>query len=130
MTTQEAPDEPQNDAQPRSADWPEYWSAAAIDAAENVLQLRPELAGSEFAQLVEVGELLTSASALDDEIRVHGVTATTDKGQTTVSPLVKESRLLRTSAATILARLTPADLRTFSQRQRDNVNRRHRSRAA
>ncbi|WP_346960758.1 hypothetical protein [uncultured Arthrobacter sp.] len=88
-------------------DYPEHWTESARDAFESVMAQRPGLEGAEFASLVQVAELLTSADLLEAEARKTGLLVPGSTGQLTTNPGVVEGRLARTAAATILARLVP-----------------------
>lgn len=89
------------------SDLPTHWPAAVRDVFEDT---EPELAdsGAAHASLVEACELLTTAYALDAvAVRAEHVTRGS-MGQEVLHPAVAESRLARTAAAAILARLIPA----------------------
>lgn len=101
MTTTETTDE-------ASASWPESWTPGAVDAAETVLEQRPDLAGAEWASLMEAAAMITAADHLDEVAAAESYVSKGSTGQTIVHPAVVEARLNRTAAATILARLFPA----------------------
>lgn len=115
MTTEAAPD------------YPDHWTAAARDAVEEVLDVRPELSGADLASLREAAELITAADALGQVARAAGYVATGSTGQPVTHPAQVEARLSRTAAASILARLVgpAAGQETNSQRQRRAAMARH-----
>ena len=84
---------------------PPDWTEAARDLFLGVLDERPALAGAELAALEQAAALASSAERLDVVAQAAGMIATGSTGQTTVHPAVVESRLARTAAAQILARL-------------------------
>jgi hypothetical protein len=107
---------------------PDHWSDAARDAVAEVLDVRPDLDGADLASLREAAELITAADALAAVARAVGYVATGSTGQTVTHPAQVESRLCRTAAASVLARLTaPAagGAETLSQRQRRLAQKRH-----
>ncbi|MWV50032.1 hypothetical protein GRS96_12205 [Rathayibacter sp. VKM Ac-2803] len=85
--------------------YPEHWPAVVRDAYESVIAQRPELAGAEFAALETACELLAAGEAHAVVAREAGGVATGSTGQIVVHPSSIESRLNRTAAAGILARL-------------------------
>lgn len=89
-------------------DLPADWSAGACDLVGEVLDERADLAGADLAALWQVGSLVTAADALDAVARAAGYVSTGSTGQTITHPAAVESRLARTAAAGILARLSPS----------------------
>lgn len=100
--------------------YPAHWSPSAVDAFENVLDQRRDLAGAEYAALEQSAELISSADLLEEATRAEPLTKGST-GQVVVNPGIIEARLARTAAASILARLVPATsgAKTSSQRARD-----------
>ena len=88
-------------------DWPlpNEWTDAARDLFLGVIDERPDLAGAELASLEQAAALTSAADTLDTVARAAGMIATGSTGQVIVHPAAVESRLNRTSAAQILARL-------------------------
>ncbi|SEJ45292.1 hypothetical protein [Demequina mangrovi] len=95
-------------AAPSTADeWPlpDDWTPEARDVFLGVLDERPDLAGAELSSLSQAAALVSSADRLDEAARAAGYVSTGSMGQPVVHPASVESRLARTAAATILARL-------------------------
>jgi len=105
-------------------DWPDHWSEGAKDTAEAVLDAREGLDGPEFAELVQAGELIATADALDEAARAANFIVRGAKGQEGLHPGVTAARQCRSSASQILHRLTPPDLDSFSGRQRASARKR------
>ncbi|PPF69936.1 hypothetical protein [Rathayibacter sp. AY1E6] len=87
--------------------YPEHWPDVVRDAFDAVLEQRRDLAGAEFAALETACELLAAGEAHAIVAREAGGVATGSTGQIVVHPSSVESRLARTAAAGILARLVP-----------------------
>lgn len=87
--------------------YPEHWPDAVRDVYDSVIEQRPDLAGAEFATLETACELLAAGEAHAVVAREAGGVATGSTGQIVVHPSSVESRLNRTAAAGILARLAP-----------------------
>jgi hypothetical protein len=98
---------------------PAHWTPAARDAVASVLELQPELAGSDLAQLEQAAELITAADMAAEVARAAGMLATGSMGQTVAHPLVAEARQARAAAASILSRLAlPPEKKSATERAR------------
>ena len=120
------------DATPEAVDpldgWtlPADWTDTARDLFAGVLDERPEIAGADLGSLEHAAALTSAADRLDEVARAAGMVSTGSTGQVIVHPAVVEARLARTSAATILARLSP----TKSERNTERARRASRARWA
>jgi hypothetical protein len=99
-------------------DLPDHWSEGARDAVKTVLDAREGLDGPEFAELIQAGEMIATADALDQSAREAHFVIVGAKGAHTLHPGISAARQCRSSAAQILHRLTPPDTESFSGRQR------------
>jgi hypothetical protein len=111
-------------------DLPAHWSEGARDTVQSVLDAREDLDGPEFAELIQAGELIATADALDEAARAANFLTAGARGQDVLHPGVTAARQCRASAAQILHLLTPANPESFSGRQRANVQKRWKNRGA
>ncbi len=88
-------------------DLPPAWSQGARDTFEAVTDERPDLSAAELAALYHACALESAADALDAVAADAGYVTTGSVGQVVVHPATVESRLARTAAAAILAKLRP-----------------------
>lgn len=85
--------------------FPDHWSDAAREAAQEILDARPNLSGADVAALEQAAELVTLADRLGEVAAAAGYVSRSDAGAETTHRAVTEARLARTSAAAIFARL-------------------------
>lgn len=107
-------------------DHPAHWSQEAVDAFEETLDGLPEgtdLQGPAWAVLVSIAELLTVASALEEQARAANYLATGSAGQVVTHPAVDSARAARVSATQLLARLIPAAAPDDGKRSRSDAAR-------
>lgn len=90
-------------------EYPDHWSAAACEAADEVLAARPDLGGADVAALEQAAELISLADDLSAVARDAGYVSRGDAGQETTHRAVTEARMARAAAAAILGRLAAAD---------------------
>jgi hypothetical protein len=100
---------------------PDHWSQDARDTVETVLTAREGLDGPEFSELLQAGELIATADALDKAAGASDFIVTGAKGGVSLHPGVNAARQCRATAAQILHRLVPPNPDSFSGRQRANV---------
>lgn len=109
-----------------ATDYPAHWSGEAIDAFDTVIGQREDLDGAEFAALTQAAELISQASALDEVARAAGYVSTGSARQVVTHPAQIESRLARSKAADVLARLSKPSVGSSSAAARALVSKRWR----